>query len=284
MDQPPLPLRIVTGANRGVGLAIARGLAPSSRLVVVGRTQTTANAAKGQVLGTYPTSDVTALSADFGSLDEVRRLGDEIRSRWQTVDALVSNAAIIAPQRELSKDGIELQLQVNHLAPFLLTGLLFRPLTQAAGRVVIVASEAHRRASLDLTDLEYERRRYRAERAYSQSKLANVLFANRLAARWEGQVHVNSVHPGVIRTKLLGGLFGAFSPLRLLFRSEEAGAAPVVRLAEHATPLGRTGAYFRRFEEVDVSKAAQDADLQQGLWAASEALVGEDFDRLGGAS
>lgn len=217
------------------------------------------------------------MHADFGSLDEVRRLGQRLAEAYGSIDRLVHNAAVVAPRRTLSEDGHELQFQVNHLAPFLLTALLEDPLVEAAGRVVVVASEAHRRASLDPEDLGFERRRYAAGRAYSQSKLANVMFTYMLSRRWWKRVSINAVHPGVVSTRLLGSMFGILSPMRFLFRSTEAGAAPVVRLSEDESLAGVSGSYYKRFDAVKSSPASYDKLLQQALWDASEGMVGVSY-------
>jgi NAD(P)-dependent dehydrogenase (short-subunit alcohol dehydrogenase family) len=277
MDQPPVRTSLVTGANRGIGLSIAKDLATSGKVLVVGRTLATANAARQTVLESHPDADIEALSADFSSFAEVRSLAERVQERCGQLDALVHNAAVVTHRRTDSADGIELQFQVNHLAPFLLTALLQAPLERTQGRVVVVASEAHRRGHLDLADLGFERRRYTNNGAYSQSKLANVLFAYRLASRWEGRVSVNAVHPGVVSTRLLGGMFGPLFPLRFLFRSVEAGAAPVVRLAVDPALSDVTGSYFRRFDAVESSAATYDQDLQTRLWDASTSLVGESY-------
>ncbi len=277
MDQPSAPVRVVTGANRGIGLEIARALAPASRLIVVGRSDASARQARAAVLETHPTAQVDTFAADYGSLASVRTLAAELRTKFERLDSLIHNAAVVSKSRKVSSDGIELQLQVNHLAPFLLTALLQRPLERAGGRVVVVASEAHRRAHMDVSDLQFERRRYTGDRAYSQTKLANVMFTYVLSRRWWKKVSVNAVHPGVVSTPLLGSILGPLRPFRFLFRSAEAGAAPVVRLAQDESLSGVSGSYYRRFDAVKSSAASYDKLLQQSLWDASEELVGERF-------
>lgn len=276
-DQPVDPVRIVTGANRGIGLEIAKALAGKGRLVVVGRTQASSESARDAVLAAKPGVDVIAMHADFGSLDEVRQLGHALADTYESIDRFVHNAAIVASSRTLSSDGHELQFQVNHLAPFLLTALVEAPLVAASGRVIVVASEAHRRGTLDPDDLGFERRRYAAGRAYSQSKLANVMFTYALSRRWWKRVSINAVHPGVVSTRLLGSMFGMLSPLRFMFRSTEAGAAPVVRLSEDESLAGVSGSYYKRFDAVKTSAPSYDKLLQQALWDASEQMVGHRY-------
>ena len=149
---------------------------------------------------------VEPLRADFAALAEVRRLAEELLDRYDRIDVLVNNAGTYAHRRELTEDGHERTLAVNHLAPFLLTNLLLDRLRASApARVVVTSSDAHRGGVLDFDDLELERG-WSGLRAYSNSKLANVLFTRALARRLEHQGLVaNCFHPGVVGTRLVRG-------------------------------------------------------------------------------
>jgi NAD(P)-dependent dehydrogenase (short-subunit alcohol dehydrogenase family) len=124
--------------------------------------------------------------ADLSSQRQVRTLADEIRGRYERVDVLVNNAAVVYSRQAFSEDGIEMQLAVNHLAYYLLSRLLLDHLGRTGhGRIVNVASRAHHRGRIDFDDLDTSRR-YFGPTAYNQSKLANVLFTYELARRLAG--------------------------------------------------------------------------------------------------
>jgi len=218
---------VVTGASSGIGLATAEGLAREGqrrRLVLVCRDPARGRAAVDRVRragGAGTGQNVELLVADLSSLRSVRRLATELAERYARLDVLIHNAGVITADRRLTEDGIETQLAVNHLAPFLLTQLLRAPLAASGtGRVVVVASQVERHGSIRFDDLQGEQR-YDALEAYYQSKLANVLFTYALAERWAGDtVTVNCLHPGVVRSNLLAAFKAAGR------RQAAAGAGP----------------------------------------------------------
>ena len=260
-------------AGRG---RVERGL----HVLAVARTPERAESAAAAVRTKTSGGDVTPLVGDSASFASVRALAADVLAGADRLDALVLNAATTPVRRKTTEDGHETQFQVNHLAGFLLQRLLdgrLRDTATRAGaaRIVIVSSEAHRRTKLDLDDLMYEGRRYSKGGAYGASKLANVLHAFALERRLEGSgVTVNAVHPGVVSTHLLGGMFGPLYPVRFLFRSTASGAEPLIRLAADKDLEGVTGRYFKRFDAVSPSAKSLDEAAQERLWALSEALVG----------
>ncbi len=267
---------VVTGAGAGIGRAAATALARmGARVGMVSRSHERGEAARAQVVRESGSAAVDLFPADLSARNEVRRLASEIRERYERLDVLVNNAAVYTRERTLSPDGIELQFAVNHLAPFLLTGLLLDVLERSApSRVVTVSSEAHRPVKLRWDDLQGERR-YRGLRAYGTAKLGNLLFTRELARRTAGTgVAANAVHPGVVGTELL---FGGWAPLRLLkrfMRTPEQGARVVVRLASAPELEGVTGRYFREEGEIRPSAAALDDEAARRLWRVSEELTG----------
>lgn len=267
---------VITGASAGIGRATALALARmGARVGMVSRSRERGEAARAEVVRGSGGGAVDLFVADLSVQAEVRRLAAEIRERYDRLDVLVNNAAVYTAKRELSPDGIELQLAVDHLAPFLLTRLLLDLLVRSApARVVTVSSEAHRGVRLEWEDLQGERR-YRGLRAYRMAKLANLLFTRELARRMAGTgVTANAAHPGVVGTDLL---FGGWGPLRLLkrfLRTPEQGARVVVRLASAPELEGVTGRYFREEGEIRPSAAALDDEAALRLWRVSEELTG----------
>ena len=219
------------------------------------------------------------MQADFARLADVRRLGTELAA-LPRLDVLINNAATMAARGALSAEHYDLTFAVNHLAPFLLTQLLLAKLTACApARVIIVASEAHRRARLDFDDLMNDRVTGHWS-AYNRSKLANLLFARALARRLSGSgVTVNALHPGVVSTQLFRDLplpvrvaLGTIG--RLVLLSPRQGADTSVYLASAPELAGASGGYYRRRRPLSPSAAAQsDADAER-LWQESLQLTG----------
>ncbi len=278
MDQQ---VALVTGANRGIGFEVARGLAGDGfRTLVVARTAVKAEQAAADLGSTVDGPEPLGLPGDHASLSAVRELAARVLDSVDRLDALVLNAAAAPSRRTLTEDAYETQFQVNHLAGYLLMRSLYPLLrrtaeTHGGARIVVVASEQHRRAVLDLDDPNFERRRYGKVRAYGASKLANVLSVYAVHRRIKGSgVTVNAVHPGTISTGLLGSMFGPLYPVRFLFRGPRSGAGPLIRLAAAPEVEGISGRYFERFDDVPSSEASYDQELQERLWSMSEALVG----------
>ena len=202
------PVALVTGASAGIGFETALGLARAGfRVVMAGRDRARTEQARTAVAGRAASDRVETALADFASLAAVRALAETVLARHDRLDVLVNNAGMIAPRYQLSRDGYELTIAVNHLAPFLLTHLLLDRLrasarAEAPARIVTVASQAHRGARLDpRTWMNQDG--WSSLQAYGRSKLCNVLFTRALARRLaETDVVAASLHPGVIATKI----------------------------------------------------------------------------------
>jgi NAD(P)-dependent dehydrogenase (short-subunit alcohol dehydrogenase family) len=220
---------------------------------------------------------VDPVRADFASLSEVRELAAELLDRHPRIDVLVNNAGTYTRRRELTEDGFERTLAVNHLAPFLLTNLLLERLRASApARIVVTSSDAHRGGLLDFDDLEMERG-WSGLRAYSNSKLANVLFTRALARRLEGEgVVANCFHPGVVGTRLVrGGLISvAWTAVRVFGRRPRSGADTLVYLARSLEAEDITGRYLVDRRPSQLLGQAADADAAELLWEISESMVG----------
>ncbi len=260
---------LVTGATDGIGRQTALELAQRGAHVLLhGRNPKRAPAVLAELRHRTGNERLEYLNADFAALAEVRALAEAVLARYDRLDALINNAGVFMPQRQLSRDGLELTFAVNHLAPFLLTNSLLPRLKRSApARIVIVSSTTHQGEHLDFDDLQSEQR-YDGYTAYARSKLANVLFTYALAERLKGTgVTANALHPGAVSTKLLHAGWGAGGA------SVAAGAATPVYLATAPEVEGVTGRYFANQRPTRSAPATYDRALQERLWAASEALV-----------
>jgi retinol dehydrogenase-14 len=272
---------LVTGATSGIGKATATGLARlDADLVIVARDPARGDATAAEITDATGNDRVEVLLADLSSQASIRHLAGEFISGHERLHVLVNNAGGYFASRHTTVDGLELTFALNHLAYFLLTNLLLDLLKASApARIVNVSSGAQASGDIQLDDLQFERR-YRGRAAYSQSKLANVLFTYELARRLEGTgVTVNCLHPGVVRTN-----FGRddetptmrlLTPLvRLFMRTPEQGAETPVYLASSPDVEGVTGKYFANKQEKRSSPRSYDVELGQRLWRVSEELTG----------
>jgi NAD(P)-dependent dehydrogenase (short-subunit alcohol dehydrogenase family) len=263
----------ITGSTDGVGRLVADELAKCGATVLLhGRHRERGEQALGELCEASSNQGHRLYLADFSSLEEVRRVAGEVEAEHDRLDVLINNAGVGAGRpgggRELSADGYELRLQVNHLAGFLLTALLL-PLLRASApaRVVNVASIGQEEVDFDDPMLE---RGYDGWRAYQQSKLAQIMFTLELASRLEGTgVTANAVHPATLMdTKMVSE--AALSP-----KSDVAeGAEAILRLATAPELEGVSGRYYEGTREAQAHRQAYDADARRRLWDLSEELCG----------
>jgi NAD(P)-dependent dehydrogenase (short-subunit alcohol dehydrogenase family) len=253
---------LVTGATDGIGLETAHQLGVRGhRVLVHGRTQASAAGAIEALRTRHAEGSLEPVWGDLSVMAEVRGLAAQVQKLAPTLDVLINNAAVFSKQRTLTADGSEQTLAVNYLAPFLLTHALLPQLRAApAARVVNVASVAHVRGDVDLSDLDFERN-FSGYRAYATTKLMLVLFTRELAARLQGSgVSVNALHPGVITTKLLrAGFDMSAAPV-------EEGARTPVFCATAPELEGVSGAYFADAAAAEPSAAAKDSAMAQALY------------------
>lgn len=281
---------VVTGANSGIGFHTARALAAHGARVVLACRRPEAGMAAAARLREDTGGEVDGADLDLASMESIRAFAEA----WEgPLHLLVNNAGVMAPpKRARTADGFELQFGTNHLGHFVLTGLLMPALLRAEGaaRVVTVASIAHRRG--DESVLEANAGEYNPQKAYGNSKLANLLFARQLHRELtERDLPVVSVaaHPGVSATGLfsdregMGGnpVLRVVAPpvLRAATQSSRAGARAVLFAATEAEPGSYTGP--QRFGETRgpigpavLSPFAQDPKLARRLWHVSEELTG----------
>ena len=270
---------LITGANQGIGKASALELARrGAKVVLVSRNEAKGKAALEEVRAAAKGEAPLLLVADLASLADVRRLAADFRKQHDKLDVLLNNAGLIVPTRQTTADGFEETFAVNHLAPFVLTGELVDLLKKTPGsRIVNVSSEAHRRGTIYWDDIEL-REGYGSFKAYSQSKLANVLFTYELSRRLVGTgVTANCLHPGVVGSGFGQTYKGAFSILVRLGKpfllSNEAGARTSIYLASSPDVAGVTGKYFDKCKPSRSNAVSYDEASWARLWEVSEAMA-----------
>jgi retinol dehydrogenase 14 len=272
---------LVTGGTGGIGMATAIGLAGlGARVGITGRDQARTEAAVAGIRAAAGSPAVDAFAADMSVQTGVRRLAAEVLDNYPRLDVLVNNVGGFWAHRHVTADGLEHTFALNHLAPFLLTSLLLdRLIASAPARIVTVSSGAHARGRIDFGDLQGERN-YSGQRAYSQSKLANVMFSYELARRLDGSgVTVTVLHPGVVRTGFgaedQAAYFGVMIGMaRLFMKTPAQGAGTPVYLASSPQVEGITGRYFVNRRPKTSSQASYDTVAAARLWQASAELAG----------
>lgn len=271
---------VVTGATDGIGLETAKGLAlRGAQVLAVGR-----NAAKGagvvaRLQRETGNPAIQFLQADLSSQSQVRSLAGDLARGFPRLTVLVNNVGGFFLGRTLSEDGVEATFALNHLNVFLLTCLLLDQLKGSApARIVNVASESHRNASLDM-DQVVAKRWTSGMKAYGRSKLAMILFTYELARKLQGSgVTVNAVHPGWVASNIYrssGALVRLVDPLvKLMGKTPEEGADTVIYLAASAEVEGVTGKYFANRHSFASSPASYDETAGRRLWEISAQMVG----------
>lgn len=270
---------LITGGTNGLGKSTALALAKmSATVVIVGRNVLKTAQVVEELRSGSKNNQVYSLVADLSSQTDVRRLANEFKAQYQQLHVLINNAGAAFTQRQLSVDGVEMTLALNHLSGFLLTNLLLDTLKASApARIINVSSGGHTAGKIEFDNLQGERK-YGFD-AYLNSKLANILFTAELARRLEGaQVTANALDPGLTATgfgtnngKAMATLIKLFAPL--VMRSPEKGAATSVYLASAPDVATVTGKYFRNSKVVPPAPQADDEAVANKLWAVSARLV-----------
>lgn len=278
---------VITGATSGVGKETARELARlGATIAILGRDfdKGIATLADLKPSARHP-ERITFLSCNLSRLDDVRSAAGTLHERFGHIDVLIANAGLINMKRRETIDGFEETFAVNHLAHFLLAGLVLDLLHKAPqGRIVVVSSDAHQVGRIKRDDPQ-RRRGYRAFAAYAASKLANILFTFELARRLEHTaITVNALHPGAVASNFSrqnGGLARlAMAVLKPFFISPAKGAETPVFLASSPKLAGVTGRYFYRRRQHATAQHAHDRGTAEWLWRASETLTGFAYPKL----
>jgi retinol dehydrogenase-14 len=272
---------LITGGTGGIGKATAIGLATlGARVGITGRDLARTGQAAVDIRAASGNPAVDGFAADMSSQAEVRRLAAAVLDAYPRLDVLVNNVGGFWAHRHPTVDGLEHTFALNHLASFLLTNLLLDQLTASApARVVTVSSHVQAEGHIVFDDLQGARN-YSGQSAYSQSKLANVMFTNELARRLEGtRVTANSLHPGFVRTDFGTedqAWFFRFigNAVRPFLKTPARGAQTSIYLASSPDLDGVTGQFFVNGEPKTANKLAYEPDMMARLWQTSADLVG----------
>ncbi|MBZ5695378.1 MAG: SDR family oxidoreductase [Acidobacteriia bacterium] len=273
---------IVTGANSGIGKETALGLARmGARVVLVCRNAEKGKAALEDIRRESGSSALDLLIADMSSQASVRALAEQILKKYSRLDVLINNAGAAVRARTLSADGIETTVAANHLGAALLTILLLDLLKAGTpSRIINVSSEAQRRARLDMSDLQFERRKYNSFYAYGQSKLLMNAFTFELARRLEGTgVTANCLHPGVVATNIWGAdpplifklIIALVKPFML---NSKEGAEVSLYLASSPDVAQVSGKYFVKSKPAESSPLSQDPQIAAEIWQWTTKMIG----------
>lgn len=270
---------IITGANSGLGAVTARELAGRGAQIIMA----VRNTEKGKAAAEQMSGSVDIRELDLQDLSSVRRFADGVA----TADILINNAGIMAAPYALTIDGFESQIGTNHLGHFALTNLL---LPKLSDRVVTVSSMAHWPGRIDLNDLNYQRRRYSPWLAYSQSKLANLLFTSELQRRLDAAgspLRALATHPGFSHTNLQGASGRKLGDAvvswgtGVMATDADFGARQTLYAASQDLPgdtfVGPRFGYLGRTQPVGRSRRARDSQTAKSLWELSERLTDTKF-------
>jgi NAD(P)-dependent dehydrogenase (short-subunit alcohol dehydrogenase family) len=285
---------IVTGANSGLGYITALELARAGAdVVLAARSETKGLAALARIRAEVPGAKIRFESLDLASLAAVASFAARIQASGQPVDILVNNAGLMAlPTRQITADGFEMQFGTNYLGHFALTGHLLPQLIAAKARIVQLSSIAHKQGQIDFADLQGEKL-YKPWKAYSQSKLAMLIFALELQRRSDAAgwgLHSTAAHPGFARTELLangpGGIGAKITNIigRVVSQSATDGTLP--QLFAATAPEARPGEYYgsQGFMDLkgppgvaEIKPQGKDLAVAKRLWDVSETLTGVKF-------
>ena len=266
------PVIFITGSTDGIGKATARILAfQGAEVILHGRNKTKGDRVRQELADISGGTKPDLLVADLADQDQIRRMAEEIGSRYPRLGVLINNAGTYEKERHLTKDGVEKTFAVNFLAPFCLTRLLLPLLEKSApSRIVTVASSAHEDVNrIDWDNLPAQER-YDPWGAYSLSKFADITFTYSLARRITGTgITATCLHPGVTDTKLLKSAFPGYPSI-----PPEEGARTSVYLATSSEVAGISGQYFEDQKQTRSTRLTHDRSVQDRLWQFAEELTG----------
>ena len=280
MDNLDGKIAIVTGANSGMGMATVEALSDKGATVIMlCRSEERGKEAIFK-LTENKERNLDLILCDLGDYESIRNFAKAVKEKYDHIDILVNNAGFISLDRQLTKEGLERQFGINHIGHFLLTKELLE-LMGKGSRIVNVASGAHKTGKIHFDDINLTKR-FNVIKAYSQSKLANVLFTRELARRVADRgITVNCCHPGAVATnigidrdtgfgKTITGLLKPF------FQTPMEGARTAIFLASDKSVENITGGYFYKCKIAKSSKRSKSKKLAKKLFELSEKLVSDE--------
>ena len=275
-------IAIVTGANAGMGKATVAALADKGYKVIMLCRNLERGKSALQELQHQNKRDITLMQCDLSNMEDIRNFTDEFKTTYQYLDVLVNNAGVISLDRRETKDGLEEQFGVNHIGHFLIT-LRLLDWMKKGSRIINVTSGAHKVGKIHFDDYNLNKG-FSVIKAYSQSKLANVLFTRALAERLKDKgITVNCCHPGAVATSIGVDRTTGFGKtitgiLKPFFLTPQEGARTAIHLATSSKVKGITGKYFYRCQISKTSKAAKSKMDARKLFELSENITGELFE------
>ena len=280
---------LVTGSSSGIGFEAARVLASKNATVIIAvRNPRKGNSTVNKIRGQHKNADVHFMELDLADLGSIHLFTKIFKEKFNKLDLLINNAGVMIPPYGKTKDGFELQFGTNHLGHFALTGLLIDLLKKTKdSRIVNVSSAAHKYGNLNFADLNWEKRKYKAWRAYGDSKISNLYFTYELQRRLadsKSNVKVTAAHPGWTATDLqrhskLFVFMNGFFAMKIW-----QGALPTLRAA--IDEVAQSGDYFgpdgwqewRGYpQKVESNKLSHDKNIGAKLWEVSQQLTGIKF-------
>lgn len=265
---------LITGSTSGIGKETALELARMGMHIVMNtRDEKKGKMVQEEIIKLTGNQEIDIYHCDLASFESIRHFAATIGKKYERLDILINNAGLWINKRSLTADGIELHFAVNHLAPFLLTHYLLNLIKKSPeGRIINVSSGIHYRGFMDLSDPEFQNKKFNSINAYTQSKLANILFTRELALRLKDTtVTVNCLAPGWVNT----GLFREANPFvklsaRLMALTPRKGAENTLFLATSSQVSNITGEYFEKKKVKQACKQSYDKKLATDLWKLSE--------------
>lgn len=265
----------ITGSTSGIGKETAIKLAKLGALVIVhGRNQTKAEETLTEIKNKASNDNFYALYGDLRSIEEIKNISRQLHKNFGRLDVLINNAGIIKQERTITHEGLEETFAVNYIAPFLLNNLLIDILKNSTPRrIVNVASQVHSN-EIDFDNLQYSTG-YTAVRAYALSKTCLIMYTYLLADKLKKyNITVNTLHPGVINTKLLKATWGEIGA------PTDVGAKALVHAATASDLRNVTGKYFKNNKAAISKDLTYNKQLQEKLWRKTEELLGMKFENF----
>lgn len=277
-------IAIVTGANSGMGMATVEALSDEGANVIMLCRNEKRGKEAFEKLMLNKNRKIELMLCDLEDFSSINSFVEAIKEKYEKINILVNNAGFISLDRQTTKEGFEKQFGINHLGHFLLTTKLIDLMYEGA-RIVNVASGAHKVGNIHFEDINLEKG-YNVIKAYSQSKLANVLFTRELARRLRDRgITVNCCHPGAVATNI--GIdrntgFGKTitSLLKPFFQTPAEGVRTAIFLATDDSVKNISGEYFYKCKIASSSKRSKDMELARRLYELSEELVQKDKDKV----